>query len=395
MDQKVNRKKATRKARDRDVMKLDIGPFANGAIPFDRPVIGLDLENLRQRLGLKVNDATWFFGMNIISWYKHTTDPVEKLKSQNARERERIMGQIADAQGKLAELKRAKEAGIESITWGTEERTVRVTKKNIDAAEKEVKALSDEIDRLLAQKQELKKARAPSDEVDSALKEAEKAYKDASALHEALLEAVEMEESSIKTKSPAEIKVTDKAIKEVAEEIKALEKKLDETQLTPLDIKKAEKAAEKDSIGPYKPVKESLALLVRFYDAMEDYIDEVTLRPPTVQDFADKYHFLTETDVGVLLGRDQSAAYRWLHSYAEPHPTVRRLIGCLMRWLDRHPFNERTGEHNIEIWRNVVDRELALRGKEMGRVKKATKRTMPSKRSRRTAVEIDEMEAMT
>lgn len=50
-------------------------------IPINRPVIGHDLEDLREKLGVSSSDAAWLFGMSITKWMqvarKNASKPVK------------------------------------------------------------------------------------------------------------------------------------------------------------------------------------------------------------------------------------------------------------------------------------------------------------------------------
>lgn len=63
------------------VMNKDYGLFAQGAVELSRPVLGKDLDVVRNNLGMTIRDATWLFGMNTKSWY----DCTRKQDSQDYR----------------------------------------------------------------------------------------------------------------------------------------------------------------------------------------------------------------------------------------------------------------------------------------------------------------------
>lgn len=271
-----------------DPLTLDVYPFDMGSIPFDRPVKGFDLEVLRKKLGLKVHDATWLLGMNINSWYAHTSYETEKVAKKSLRDRAKISEKIL-------------------------------------ALEARAKVLEDEF------------SSASSDD---------------------------------RKKIQAEIDVIDVNLEKLNEKLK-------KTEVSQDVLKKAEKAEEEAVRGPDKPVKGTLALLVRFYDVMDQYVDRIRMRPPTIADLCDQAG-ISDREVGEMLGRDISAGYRWLESDVEPHPTVRRLVDCLVQWFGDEPFNE-NGLSTKDVWLNVVRREWALHGWELGKVKNPSEKTLPSK----------------
>lgn len=47
----------------------------HGTIPSSRPVLGKDLDGIRQTLGISVADACWVFGITISKWAKLTKNP--------------------------------------------------------------------------------------------------------------------------------------------------------------------------------------------------------------------------------------------------------------------------------------------------------------------------------
>ena len=273
-------------------LEADIYPFDQGIIPFNRPVMGGDLETLRIHLGLKVHDMIWLLGMNTQSWYSTTADPVEKLISKHERKKGSLEEKLYNAEDRKAEL---------------EEELKTADASSKDAIEKKIAKAQATIDKNKAELSKLK--------------------------------------------------------------------------LTDEDIAKAEAEREKADVGPDKPVRGSLALLVRFFDALNDYIDAVRLRPPSAPEFRDRFlsEEFSERKLGELLGRDASAAYRWFSFQAEPHPTAKRLIDMLMQWTDDYPLNDK-GENNLTIWQNVVRREWTLRGWQIGKVRNPSEKTLPSRR---------------
>lgn len=118
-----------------------------------------------------------------------------------------------------------------------------------------------------------------------------------------------------------------------------------------------------DKYGPYKTLNKSLALLVRCLDVMPEYVDHVSLRVDSVTDLRERMSFVSDRELGELLGRDASASYRWLRQGAGANPTVQRLCSILVKWLDqnrtKHTSREITSK--IDIWRNVVAAECAAR----------------------------------
>ncbi len=273
-----------------DPLSLDVEPFDMGIIPFSRPVCGLDLENLRMHLGLKISDMIWLMGMNTQSWYSHTTDAVAKLSEKVLREHGRIEEDIMNSE---------------------------------------------------------------ADKVD---------------LRESISEATAAEKKSITAK-----------IAKLDEKIAKLKPKLAAAVVSPAALAKAEKEKASSEAGPTKPLKGTLALLVRFYDAYNDYIDEIRMRSPSIHDFQEAFPSLQAKEIGELLGRDTTAAYRWLEFQAEPHPSAKRLIDALMKWIENEPTND-FGVNNIETWKNTVRREWALRGWEMGKVRNPSRKTMAGRR---------------
>ncbi len=119
-------------------------------------------------------------------------------------------------------------------------------------------------------------------------------------------------------------------------------------------------AGENVTKGPDEPVNESLALLIRFFDVMEKYVYEVGMPRATVHDLSKCMKGVCLRELSELLGRDQSASHRWFKEDARPHPTVARLIDCLVRWLsDKDDENGMLPK--VEAWRNLVIREYQLR----------------------------------
>jgi len=141
-------------------------------------------------------------------------------------------------------------------------------------------------------------------------------------------------------------------------ELTTLAERLDDAVPTPTMLGEAEEARERSTTGPTKPVSETLALLIRFFDAFESYVRNVSAKLPSVHDFQHQLNGLSARDMAQLVGRDASAGYRWIELDALPHPTVGRLMDCLSKWLEEGGGE---GIPKIEIWWNVVRREYAIR----------------------------------
>ncbi len=144
----------------------------------------------------------------------------------------------------------------------------------------------------------------------------------------------------------------------LAHELKTLVERLDEAVPTPRMLSEAEDARERSTTGPTKPVSETLALLIRFFDTFESYVENVSARLPSVHDFQRRLNGLSTRDMAQLVGRDASAGYRWVELDALPHPTAGRLMDCLSKWFEKSGGD---GIPQIEIWWNVVRREYAIR----------------------------------
>ena len=105
---------------------------------------------------------------------------------------------------------------------------------------------------------------------------------------------------------------------------------------------------------------EALALLIRFLDSNEDYVARATLIPRTFHDLRNRLPGVSPSEISQLLGRDATASYRWMRDGAEPHPTVARLIDCLVCWFDS-ASDKGTVQSKLNLWRNLVRREYELR----------------------------------
>ncbi len=110
----------------------------------------------------------------------------------------------------------------------------------------------------------------------------------------------------------------------------------------------------------YGITDEALALLIRFLDSNEDYVARATLIPRTFHDLRNRLPGVSPSELSQLLGRDATASYRWMRDGAEPHPTVARLIDCLVYWFDS-TSDKGTVLSKLDLWRNLVRREYELR----------------------------------
>jgi hypothetical protein len=174
--------------------------------------------------------------------------------------------------------------------------------------------------------------------------------------------------------------------KKISDKLEKAQKKLSgmtlETVVKRDRIEAARKEEKEGKDGPDKPVNEALALLVRFYDVKENYIDQIPLRSPSMHDCMDELSYIDENDIGLLLGRDQTSSYRWRNLTNEPQPPVKRLMVGLTKWLQDEQVSEDGLTPNVFIWQHVVEREFALRGREMGKVRNPSHKTMKNKLSR-------------
>lgn len=238
-----------------DTVSNTVGQFANGQIPFNRPVLGADLLHLQRKLGLPVYGMIWLLGLNTQSWYRHVTDPGVKKRKKLERE---IGRRIETTRNLGLESKVPKNAGSDML-----------------------------------------------------------------------------EKDQWKQKSGiASIRV------------------------------ELETAAKDDSGGTgsmfYGMPDESLALLVRFVDSNEGYVGRATLKPRPFSELQDLFSWVSPRELSQLVGRDATASHRWVKDGAAPHPTVARLIDCLVYWCDSRSEGEAILS-KLDLWRNLVVREYELR----------------------------------
>lgn len=223
-------------------------------IRFERPVLGVDLLELQNKLGLQVHAMISLLGLNTPSWYRHVTDPLVKRRKKLERELGRL-------------LEKTRNVGLEKF----QDKTAR----------------------------EVLKKEQQQHRTDIALMEAEL---------------------------------------------------------------QADSVTDCRSAGSlfYGITDEALALLIRFLDSNEDYVARATLIPRTFHDLRNRLPGVSPSELSQLLGRDATASYRWMRDGAEPHPTVARLIDCLVCWFDS-ASDKGTVVSKLDLWRNLVRREYELR----------------------------------
>lgn len=106
-----------------------------------------------------------------------------------------------------------------------------------------------------------------------------------------------------------------------------------------------------------KPVKDpAVALLARFLDQYPEYCP--IPRHPTPQEVADLMPELSRKTLGIALGREASAGYRWVVQGGRTSPILNRLMLAL---------SQRLGRHHKDAWREwqkMVATEAEARGVE-------------------------------
>ena len=106
----------------------------------------------------------------------------------------------------------------------------------------------------------------------------------------------------------------------------------------------------------------TLALLARFLDEHPEVV--VIPKMPSAQEVFDLVNGVMETpqrSMSVMLGNEETAAYRWLKVGTRQPPTVQRLLFGIKQALLRRPEVNAKLEL-LNAWRKTVDQEAKARG---------------------------------